>query len=329
MPAFSDFRTPQDYGAPANGEIAAQCQAILNDGFNLYIPYGAYSFNWLVSVPGNRSVLGSPQRPRISTPVNNGVLFDVVGSDVRIENIWGDFYGMSIGAGLVRLRNDILPLERIELRRLIGYGGNSLVYDMPGPNYIVSLTCEEVVGRIHRGIGFQFNKVFAYLRMVDNLVDYVGSANHNFTAYSTVGNQGAWWERCDVTGGQVDATVTGNHGFYFRNSVANWISNCMADTVGGGGLFLDGGNDHFYVSKFVSSLVGTHPFSINGSNRVTLAGCEAGGRAGQPYAPAYPGFVLVNSPNLIVDDACRAYNNAGGVSYISNCPNSRINPFSS
>ena len=324
---WTDFVTPQSVGSPCDGvnDDYYHVMSILASGKSVYLPYANYSFSNPVYLQSGQTVIGSKRRPRCYTPVDGGYLFDVAGSDVTIENIQGDFTNRT-SAGLVRLRTDLLPMERVKLSSMISFGGTSLVTDMGGSNYIVSLSITDVVGRGHRGPGFTLTKAFAYLRMTDLLVDYVGSNSHNHIAYTTLGNQGAWWTRCDTTGGVVDASTTGNHGFYFENCVANWMTDCMADTVGGGGLFLAGGNSHFYVHKFISSLCGTHPFSIVNNNRITLSACEAGGRAGQPYAPGYAGFVCVNTPNLIIDAASRGYNNAGGLSYVSNCPNSTINP---
>lgn len=329
MPAWSDFSTPQDHGSyPGCPDDLPFFNAALAAG-NLYIPNrpGGYNLSYTCVVPGGRAVIGSDAKPQIMTPINNADLFDIAGSDITIRNIRANFLNLANGGGLFRLRNDLGSMERIDLSNCLTFGANYLVRDFVAGSTMVTIDCANIRGRLHRGIGFDFNKAYAYLRMTDNLVDYVGGGAQYQIAYACKNNQGAWWTRCDCTGGIVDQTNTGNHGFYFQNSVANWLTDCMSDTMGGGGLFLNGGNSHFYIHKFISSLCGTHQFSIVGNDKITLSASEAGGRAGLPYAPNYPGFVGINTTGLIWDDACRGYNNVGGSTSVTNCPGIRNNVY--
>jgi Right handed beta helix region len=313
MPSIG-YVTPEQFGAVGDGVTDDHAAITLAVASNMPVVFRpvSYRISAAIVLPAGGQLLGVERKTTMV--VDAGAHFvDVRGGNTVVQGFVVDCRAGS-GAGVFQLRTDLSHVNRCFIRNIESKGAMWFLRDADGPNMAVYIKVENCVASVHRGPGVLLRDAFAYLKLSHVTIDYVGSASRNHVAFSFTKNEGAQLEYCDVTGGQVDATTAGAHGFLFTNCVAVWMSNCMADTVGGVGFFLFGGCRHFYLSQCVSSLVGNHGFAIEGSggasSDIQITNCLASGRRGQPYAPAgASGFALSASGTQIT--GCRSMKNTG------------------
>lgn len=309
------FKTPQDFGAVGDGvtddKVAFQCA--IDSGYPVAVPWTptGYLISTRLRMTDGATILGADKAPVLKLGSSGEWLFEIVGSDVTIKNLKGAFGHLASG-GFCLLRSDQASFERPLIEDIMLTGASGIIHDLGGSGTIVFLQMRRIKSYGTRGRGINLSRSFAYQHAEQISVLYNGIANPHI-GVCQVGNEGSFWSACDVTCGMVTMELSGAHGFYFQNCKAVWMRDCMADMVGGGGFFLDGGNNFIYMRDCIASMVGTHGFSIvNNGPDITLAGCKVGGRKGMPYSPSMPGIYCYNTSYLIVDDACRTYNMAGG-----------------
>lgn len=312
--AVDSWVTPEQFGAAGDG-VADDHTAItsaLATGLPVVFGSKTYRISQAIVLPAGGQLIGSERKTTIV--VDEGAHFvDVQGGSTVVQGFVVDCRAGS-GAGVFTLRTDLSHVNRCFIRNIESKGATWFLRDSNAANIVVYLKVENCIASIHRGPGILLRDAFAYLKLSHVTIDYVGSASRNHVAFSIANNEGAQIEYCDVTGGQVDATTAQAHGFLFTNCVAVWLTNCMADTVGGVGFFLFGQCRHFYLSQCVSSLVGSHGFAFEGSggasSDIQAVNCLASGRRGQPYAPAGASGFAVSAIGTQLS-GCRAMKNTG------------------
>lgn len=325
----NDWVTPQEYGAAGDGwaDDRQAFQLAIESGRPVYVPHtpAGYVLGARLRLGDGAVVEFSKKRPYLKLNSEDW-LFEIAGSDVELHGVNANMTHLTYG-GAVLLRSDQNHLERINISRMKLFRAHAVLHDLPSPNkVIVLLKLKDVVSYQTKGPGIDLKRSFAYQHLEEVHIGYTGSPNPIHAGFSVAGNEGAFWTKCDVTGGYVGPDNTANHGFVLVNCLANWFDTCMADMVGGGGFVINGGAYH-YLEKCVSSMVGTMGFSVVNSGRVTLSSSNVGGRAGMAYAPAHPGFFGYGAPALILDDGCRAYSCAGAPVSLTNCAGARNNVY--
>jgi len=272
---------------------------------------GEYEFTSRVTIAANKTIAGNKAKFK---KTNGDWLFDVTGSDAAVFDF--QFTGSStLGGGVVLLRTDLSAIERFTMARVVTFHSSQLIGDAGGANSAINVTLYEASCRVHRGVGVAFSKVFAYLKMFFVTIDYVGSSSRNHTGFSITGNEGAFIYSCDVTGGLVDGTTTSNHGFAFQNCKAVWLTNCMADTVGGKGFYIVSGCQYIYfLGECVASLCGDHGLAISGGSDYEVNSIFVNGRVGQAYAPAnIHGIHLTSAIGVSISKFKSQSNNGDGI----------------
>lgn len=267
-----------------------QIQAALNTGRPVYLPSTTglgYKISSRLTVAFGNQLWGDERKTKIITTAGDWAI-EITGGNSVIQNLQIDSSGAN-QAGTFLFRCDIANISRCFIRNIESYGSTNFILDFGTTYSIVYLSVENCIASQHRGPGVSLTRAFAYLKMRDVTIDYVGSASRSHTAFTFVGNQGAQLAYCDVTNGIVDGVATGN-GFQFTDCIAVWMDNCMADTVPGIGFYFTSGCSYIYMNKCIASLCGGHGFYVPAGSTlnklVTMTGCVASGRAGQGVAPA-------------------------------------------
>lgn len=302
------------FGARGDGvtDDRAAFVAALAIGGPVYAPplAAAYRISSGITLPAGTYLTGEPRRTQIDYRGSTDV-FTVSGtynviSGLRIDctNASGGFvFKINTNAGGV----DRLYISDIETTAAHGL----LADDNHASNIIVALNLENVIAKQHRGRGVYLQDGFAYIHFKHVTIDYVGSANRNYIAFDVSNNAGCRFESCDVTGGAIDGTTTGQHGFRISASTAVWLIDCMADTCGGDG-FLITASSFVYMTNSIGSLNCGAQFRATGSNDVYATACLASGRAGLSFAPSSQhGFLVENSSYYLHHANCVTRNNTG------------------
>lgn len=263
-------------------------QAAINTGRPVYLPATAsgYKISSRLVFSEGQQLFGDERKTKIIGP--SGEWFcEIRGGNVVIQNLLLNF---SAGAGGCFLfRTDVAAINRCFIRNIESTAANTFIMDIGTTYSIVYLSVENCIASLHRGVGVTLTRAFAYLKMRDVTIDYVGSASRNHVAFRFVGNQGAQLAYLDVTNGLVDGVNTAD-GFQFENCIAVWMNNCMADTVPGAGFNFITGCSYIYMANCVGSLCGGSALKIQsgaGTNVLfNVTGFVASGRVGQGVAPA-------------------------------------------
>lgn len=316
--------TPQDFGAVGDGatDDRAAFLAAINTGRPVYVPptTNGYKISTRLTLPAGTTIFGDWKKTKLvaAAGMNGDWMFEITGSEVTVEGLKLDFTATAAGAGGFLFRTDQASMERIFIRDVETISASTFALDSyHATNIGVTWQFQRCVARLHRGVGINFQQAFAYLLVEDVTIDYVGSASRNFQAFQLRNNQGSFWNRVDVTGGQVDATTTSNDGFFFYNCIAVWMSNCMADTVGGIGFYFYGLCTYFYLNNCVASLCGKQQVYIGATGgacqQIHLNNCVAAGRKGLGYAPSYAGIQVVSSNQIQLTGTHSLNNVAAGV----------------
>jgi parallel beta-helix repeat protein len=255
---------------------------------------------------------------------NDNWLFEVRGSFIGISRFQVDAgAAVSSGNGTILIRSDLGGYERLWFREIETDQSFLFLQDAKnGVNLLVDIQLENVICRRHRGRGIDLEDAFAYSRFYNVTVDFVNSVSKNHIAYRMVRNSGSVWINVDVTGGQVDATTTSQHGFFFDNCIAVWMNNCMADSVGGYGFYFFSDCRAFYMSQCVSSLNGYAGFYFSGTGNINnmFVNCTSIGRASVIFTykvPAQPGWFVLNGNGTQIT-GCKANENTGAGFYFQN-----------
>ena len=316
---LQDVVSVKDFGAVGDGvaDDTAAIQAALDTGKQVYIPHTAsgYLLNATLIFNAGATLVGarSDTTLKAGASLNNSWFLEVRGSNVTINNVQLSAVGLVNGTGGVRFRTDLAAFENTKIQNLTTVACNYGVKDEAhASNKLVALQLRECRFRQHRGPGIVLVKAFAYITFTDVVVDYVGSSSQNHTAYSFTGNEGMFLTNVDVTGGTVDGTTGDQHGFVFNDCIACWLTNCMADTVGGNGFTFTNQTWFCYLTNCVSSLCGKYGFKVDTSCKgLMFNGCNASGRLGQSYAPTIQhGFYLQNSDELQLTN-CKSREHTG------------------
>lgn len=308
----------RQFGAKLDGttDDKTAAQNAINSGYPVYIPHTPTGMliSAALTCPAGTRVRGQWKKTTVILGTAGEFCFHITGNNVMIEGLVCDC-SIGTGGGVFKLRTDLSSLNYIFIRDIVSLSATSFIEDVThASNVGVTWQIQRCQARTHRGAGVKFTQAFAYLLLEDVTIDYVGSSSRNFTGFSLTGNQGSFLNRCDVTGGLVDATTTSNHAFAFSNSIAVWLSNCMADTIGGNGFYVVGNCYAMYFTACVSSLCGKIGFAIGStggtSYDITFANCAQFGRKGQTYAPAFAGWQF-DVTNKIQMSGCFGKNNTG------------------
>lgn len=307
------------FGAKGDGvtDASSALTAALASAKTIYIPPTASGirFDSTITVPSNARIYGDWKKTKIVGGMDASRLFDINGSNVCIEGLVIDFTGTAAGSVAFRFRTDLSSMEQIFIRDIETLGASGFAHDIfHASNIGVAWRFYRCVSKVHRGPGIDFRQAFAYITFEDITIDYVGSASRNHQAFQLRNNSGSVFTRVDVTGGLVDATTTSNDAFFFDNCVAVWLTDCMADTVGGNGFYLFGRCRGFYFVNCVSSLVGKVGYAVGGvggaSFDIVFSNCSFFGRRGQSFAPVFSGYQFDGS-NKVQLTGCKVQDATG------------------
>lgn len=302
----------KDFGAVGNGttDDSSAFQAAINTGLPVYIPETAqgYKINNTLTLPAGSMIYGDSANTKLIGGMSStAFMFEVRGSEVTIEGMTLDFTSLPSGAGAIRLRTDLLSMERIFINDLVTYSANYGVKDEASGSFIcVALQMSGIFFRLHRGPGVELRRAFAYLSLERVTVDYVGSLSKNHIAYSVTGNEGSFWDKVDTTCGTVDGSTVNNIGFLFDDCIAVWINNCMADSVGSYGFYLRNNSRYFYFVNTISSLCGGHHFFLENTNEIHMTNCVASGRSTIPGSPANQDGWRIDTSNRVMLSNCHS-----------------------
>lgn len=314
----------RQFGAKGDGvaDDRPPCQAAIDCGLSVYAPYSAagYLISARLQIPAGTRLRGDRARTTFTLGTAGEWAFEIRGSNVTIESLNVDC-SVGAGGGVFLLRTDVTSMERVTLRDIQSVRATMFAQDVThASNISVLVQLQRCLARTHRGGGVDFRRAFAYLSLEDVTIDYVGSGASNFQAYQLRNNAGSVWTRVDVTGGTVDGTTPNNDGFFFANCAAVWMTDCMADTVGGNGFYLFGQNQGFYFTNCVASLCGKTGFapgSIGGvSSDLMFNNCASFGRNGLAYSPLYSGFQL-DGVNKVQLTGCKSQASTGSGIYLN------------
>lgn len=319
----------QWFGAKGDGttDDTTAIQNAINSGYDIYLPptnagykVAGNGTGQRLQIPANRNIYGDFFKTKILHS-NDDWLFEVRGSFIGVSRLQIDASAAVTSArGQFLIRSDLSGLQRIWLKEIETDQSFQFLRDSKdGVNLIVNIQLEDIICRRHRGNGIDLEDAFAYLRITNTTIDYVNSVSKNHIAYRLINNQGSVWSNVDVTGGQVDATTTGQHGFFFDNCVAVWMNNCMADTVGGYGFYFFDDCRNFYMSQCVSSICGYAGFYMAGSNNRNnmFVSCLSVGRASVIFAykvANQPGWFVLNGVGTQLT-GCKSIDNTGSGFY--------------
>ena len=265
-------------------------QAALNTGRPVYLPSTTglgYKIGARLTVNFGNQLWGDERKTKIITSATDWAI-EIAGGNSVIQNLQIDSSGAN-ATGTFLFRCDVANISRCFIRNIESYGSTQFILDFGTTYSIIYLSVENCIASQQRGPGVTLTRAFAYLKMRDVTIDYVGSASRNHAAFRFENNQGAQLAYLDTTNGIVDGVATAD-GFTFVNCIAVWMNNCMADTVPGYGFNFNSGNSYFYINNCVASLCGNSGFYIppgTVSNKLlSFSGCVASGRAGQSVAPS-------------------------------------------
>lgn len=312
--------TAKQFGAKGDGltDDKASIQAALDTGKPVIVTWTSAGYNISGRLAlSNNSLRGDYQKTVIRLSTAGEWCAEIRSSNCSISNVIFDC-NFSTGGGAILLRTDLTSITETNLDNVESLGATAFIQDLAhASNILVSTKIKDCIARLHRGAGINLQRSFAYLEMENVTIDYVGSAARNFRAYEFRNMRGAFITKCDTTGGLVDATTTNNDGFFFYNCQAVWMTDCMADTVGGNGFYFFGGCSAFYLQNCVSSLCGIYGFVASSNTLASfdlqLSNCVNFGRNGLGYSLSYDGFRL-DSVNRIGITGCKSqYSSRAGL----------------
>lgn len=320
----------QNFGAVGDGttDDSAAFQDAINSGAPVIAPWTAngYAIANRVSLPAGSSLEGDSFTNIVSFVNSNDFVFEITGDDVDISGLRIDGSNIAGGTGAFIIRTDLRSIQRININNIFTYRCNFGLRDVThASNILLLLTVNDFKMNQHQGPGFYFERALAYVDFKFCTVDYVNSPSvPNFVAYSMLGNRGSSWTQCDVTGGTVTGSTLGNTGFFFYDSWAVWMNNCMADTVGGYGFEFSALNYYVIMQGCTASLCGKHGFAMTGATEFILNGCSSRGRKDQttPLADQH-GFYLLSS-NRVVMTGCKALEVTGSGYYFDDTQRTNI-----
>jgi hypothetical protein len=320
----------QWFGAKGDGttDDTTAIQNAINSGYDIYLPptnagykVAGNGTGQRLEIPARRNIYGDFFKTKILHS-NDNWLFEIRGSFIGVSRLQIDARDATTsGRGQFLIRSDLDGYQRIWLKEIETDRSFQFLRDSKdGVNLLVNIQLEDVICRRHRGNGIDLEDAFAYCRFTNVTVDYVNSVSKNHNAYRVVNNAGSVWTNVDVTGGQVDATTSSQHGFFFSNCIAVWMNNCMADTVGGYGFYLFSDCRAFYMSQCVSSFNGYVGFYIVGVGNFNnmFVNCTCIGRNTLTFSVASQAgwFVLNNTGTQLT--GCKSLENTGAGLYFQN-----------
>ena len=268
----------RNYGGVADGSTDnyAAFNACMAENHMVYMPnYNnmPYVFSSGFNITTGQSVIGT-EGTTITTSAP--LLFNLMGSNIEIKNLIVNTPNI-----VIQIDSTVGALSFFHIENVYSYGASLFITDNSAAQYAyTNLYVNRCAARLHKGIGINISKCYAFLILEDVTVDYVGTVGQS-PAFNITNNYGAHLVRCEAEGGYSDGTHGAHAGFNIDTCQAIWLERCMADTVDSVGFNIRN-SQYIYLNSCVSSLNGSHGIALIGSNtsHVIITGCLLAGRRG-------------------------------------------------
>ena len=268
----------RNYGGVADGSTDnyAAFNACMTENHMVYMPnYNnmPYVFSSGFNLHTGESVIGT-EGTTITTSAP--LLFNLMGSNIEIKNLIVNTPNI-----VIQIDSSVGALSFFHIENVYSYGASLFIGDNSAAQYnYTNLYVNRCAARLHKGIGINISKCYAFLILEDVTVDYVGTVGQS-PAFNISNNYGAHFVRCEAEGGYSDGTHGAHAGFNIDTCQAIWFERCMADTVDSVGFNIRN-SQYIYLNSCVSSLNGSHGIALIGTNttHVLITGCLLAGRRG-------------------------------------------------
>jgi len=271
-----------DFGAVGNGvadDTTAFLSALSNaDKVIMPRPAVRYRLTAGLALNGEKSLIGEAEFTKVHKDFA-GAMFTLRNNENVLHNIGLEGNPGQVGAaiyvdsaaGAVQY-NDVSKIRMINCYNGIEDGGASIG---------IKNRFKDITMLLHKNRGIILTRQFAYTDLENITVDYTqNAAVVNIPAVVIVNAEGVRLNKVDVTGSNAIGPCGTQYGFWFQNSSAIWLNECMADTVGGVGFYFSNVN-HAYLASNVASLCGSHGFHSSSSDHVIGIGNYATSNAGR------------------------------------------------
>lgn len=275
-----DTVSVRDFGAVGDGVTndATAFQNAINTGKNVFVPRGTYLISSALNITAPAAIQGENKLTIISLPASASFdLFRIASSNVMVKDIAVQGNGTQTGS-IFKLRSSLGSFEMFFFENIETNDCHHFLTDENSSGVLTLCYVENCFHRQPTGNGIDVNDIFAYFFMDRFTVDYVGvtAASSNTPGVRVRNGQGCRFTNVDVLGGTI-AGMANRRGFDIQNSEAVWLNRCMADTMGGEGVFLSNCNG-VYLSEITGSLCDLHQIVIDACVNVVGTSLYAGGR---------------------------------------------------
>lgn len=259
--------------------ITAAIQAAINTGKRVRIPNGLYHVVTGFDITQSTYIEGESSLATIILPASASFnLFRIASNNVIIKNL--TIQGNSTQTGSVfRWRSSVGNFEMLFLENIETRQCHHFLTDDNSTGVLVLCYIENCFHRQPTGNGIDINDVFAYFFVDRFTVDYVGvtAPSSNTPGIRIRSGQGCRLTNIDILGGSI-VGFSSRRGIDIQNSEAVWLRDCMADTMGGEGIYLSNCTG-IYLNTVTGSLCDLHQIVLNACVNVIGTSIYAGGRA--------------------------------------------------
>ena len=308
-----DTVSVKDFGAVGDGVAndAPAFQAAINTGKNVFVPKGTYRIASALNITAPVAISGESKEAVISLPASASFdLFRIASSNVMINTLTVQGNGTQTGS-IFKLRSSVGSYEMFFFENVETRQCHHFLTDDNSTGVLTLCYIENCFHRQPTGNGIDVNDLFAYFFVDRFTVDYVGvsAASSNTPGIRLRNCQGSRFTNIDVLGGVI-AGMASRRGFDIQDSEAVWLTRCMADTMGGEGVFIKN-CDGVYLTEVTGSLCDLHQIVIDECNNVVGASLYAGGRNALSGAAAQDGVRISGGSTAVALSSVFAASNTG------------------
>lgn len=218
------------------------------------------------------------------------------------------------GGAVFKLNTAAGSMEKVTLSNLDIYNPITVANDSKhATNIATNIRISNVHSVLTRGVGYDFENVYAFLEMRDCMVGFLFvTTATNAPGFRLRNNEGSYFVNCEMTGsfGVVAGTAGGQEGFNIANSKAVYLQRCFSDVAGGIGFNISN-VQYLRMAQCTAALGNGTAYSLSSVNQANLVDIYAGGRQGMSGAAAGSHGILLNSCNNTVISSGEAHSFTG------------------
>lgn len=304
--------------------ITAAIQAAIDTGKRVRMPNGLYHVGSGFNITAPTYIQGESKGVTIQLPASASFdLFRIASSNVMIKDITVQGNGTQTGS-IFKLRSSVGSYEMFFFENVEARQCHHFLTDDNSTGVLTLCYIENCFHRQPTGNGIDVNDILAYFFLDRFTVDYVGvtAVSSNTPGIRVRNCQGNRFTSVDILGGTI-AGFGSRRGFDIQNSEAVWLNRCVADTMGGEGVFLSNCNG-VYLTEVTGSLCDLHQIVINACVNVVGTALYAGGRNALTGTAAQDGVRISGGSTAVALSSVFAASNTGHGLHITDAGSSAV-----